>query len=178
MLRAHDTVLILEDRSISMIYFQQSSHWFQFNGSKCLSDITYLTRCVHDLRDIVLSLISDRPTIRTLDCRIVTLCKLLLDILYRQRTFTCKKKVACQLCQQVFFKGFWRSGDKCATRWTRISVSLPTDRLPTTAIFLCLGILSKACYPVFLYSKIVRWELRLDPIESSCQERTRRRCWS
>lgn len=88
MLRTHDTVFIL------YLLAQNVSSWYpsvHFSSDECCLDITYLAGRIHDFRGIVLSLISNRPTVRTFDCRIITFCELILDELYRQGTFACEK---------------------------------------------------------------------------------------
>lgn len=97
-------------------------------GLHRVTEMPYLSRGIHNLRCIVLAVVLDNPAEGILDRGVVAFHEMLLDKADSERglAYEPRKRRKSITVRERVPKGRWRD-------------HLPTERLPTIAIFLCLG---------------------------------------
>ena len=115
MLGVQDTIFILEgeEGSVGPHLTLKGRGW------------AYLASSVHDLRGIVLAVVLDDPAEGVLDCGVIAFNKVMFDKADGQR----------RLSYRMAYPSKTDDGEKEKGE----SDFIPTERLPTIAIFLCFG---------------------------------------
>lgn len=86
--------------------------------------VTYLSCSIDNLSCIVLAIVLDNPAESVLNCRVIAFHKVVLNKTNSEGGFACVRRMSAPIAM---------------TAWVMNEELVPTERLPTIAIFRCLG---------------------------------------